>query len=281
MRVLQFGNVGGGALYSLQEVSTELGVVGSKSCVAFDGVLYGICTNGFFRFTLNRGLEFIGAGLVDEWFLDRVQLADLSKVQGAIDPARKVVLWRYPSDGDPSSTVFSNIIGYSWAFPNNPWFTWTANTAYLSRTATAGYTLEDLDAFGTVDSITIPWDDRFWQGGQKVFAALDPDLKYATFSGTAAVALITTSTQNSPVSNLISWATPIDDCATSQLALGVANALSDAVTWKSPASKVSGGRTPQRGRGLNNAWEWTAPAGATWSYVHGVDHIKASSGGPK
>lgn len=281
MRLLQFGNVGGGAFYSLQEVSTERGVVGRKSCVAFDGVLYGISTNGFFRFTLNAGLEFIGAGMVDEWFLERVQLADLAKVQGAIDPARKVVLFRYPSDGDPSATVFSNLIGYSWGYPANPWFTWSVDTAYLSRLATAGYTLEDLDAFGTVDSITIPWDDRFWQGGQKLFAALDPDLKYATFSGENQAATILTSTQNSPVTGLIGWATGIDDCASGTLEIAVSDALSDDMTFKDPATKVSAGRFPLRARGLNVAFRRNIPAAATWTYAKGIDHIKASVGGPK
>lgn len=281
LRYLQFGNAGGGAMYSLQEISTERGVVGRKSCVVFDGVFYGISTNGFFRFTLANGPETIGSQFIDEQFLGRVQLSDLPKVQGAIDPARKVVLWRFPEDGDPSTTVTSNMYGYRWDTPQNPWFTWTEDVAYLSRIATAGYTLEDLDAFGTVDTITISWDDRFWQGGQKVFAALDPDLKYATFSGENAAPTIRTSTQNSPITTLIGWATPIDDCATSQLSLGVADALSDAITWKTTASKVSAGRVPLRGRGMNIAFEWTAPAGAAWTYAHGVTHIKPASGGPK
>lgn len=281
LRVLQFGRAGGGALYSLQEVSMERGTVGRKSCVAFDGVLYGISTNGVFRFTLGAGLEFIGAQFIDEQFLDRVELADLAKVQGAIDPARKIVLWRYPQDGDVSAAVTGHMYGYRWDTPNNAWFTWTEDTAYLSRIATAGYTLEDLDAFGTVDSITISWDDRFWQGGQKVFAALDPDYKYATFSGANAEPRIQTSLQNSPITTLIQWATPIDDYPASTLSLGVADALSDAITWKTAASKVSGGRTPLRGRGMNIAFEWTAAAGAAGSFVHGVDHIRASGGGPK
>lgn len=279
MRVLQFGNAGGAGLYSLQEISLERGVVGRKSCVAFDGVLYGISTNGFFRFTLGNGLEMIGAEQIDAEFLSRVALADLPKVQGAIDPARKIVLWRYPNDSDPSATVTANMYGYRWDTPDNAWFTWTENTAYLSRIATAGYTLEDLDAFGTVDSITIPWDDRFWQGGQKIFAALDADLKFATFSGANAVPTLRSSTQNSPISTLIGRATPIDDAPSSTLSLGVTDALSSAVTWKAAAGKGRAGRVPLRGRGLNIAFEWTT-ASENWSYVYGVDHIQASAGGP-
>jgi len=281
LRVLQFGNVGGGALYSLQEVSTERGVVGKKSCVVFDGVLYGISTNGFFRFTLQAGLEFIGAGMIDEWFLSRVALADLSSVQGAIDPARKIVLWRFPTDSDPSETVFTSQIGYSWGYPQNPWFTWSQPVAYLSRIATAGYTLEDLDAFGTVDSITISWDDRFWQGGQQVFAAIDADGKYATFSGAAQEATITTATSNSPISALISWATPIDDASAGVLELAVADQLADTLTWKAGVGKARNGAAPIRGRGLNIAFRRTIPEGSVWSFAKGIDHIRSSAQGPK
>lgn len=280
LRLLQFGAGGEGTFYSLQEISLERGTVGRKSCVAFDGVLYGISTNGLFRFTLSNGLEAIGSQFIDEEFLARVQLADLSKVQGSIDPARKIVLWRAPNDNDPSDTVTSNLYGYSWATPQNPWFTWTEDIAYLSRIATAGYTLEDLDAFGTVDSITIPWDDRFWQGGQKIFAALDADLKFATFSGDNAIPTITTSTQNSPISTLIGRATIIDDCASSTLSLGVSDSLSTALTYKTAASKGRGGTTPLRGRGKNIGFTYTMPASDTWTYVYGVDHIQAAGGGP-
>lgn len=278
MRLLQFGNAGGGALYSLQEISFERGIVGRKSCVAFDGVLYGLSGDGFFRFTLGTGIETIGSQLIDEAFLARVPASDMPKVQGAIDPARKIVLWRYPSDSDPSGTVTNDLYGYRWDTPQNPWFTWSEPVAYLSRIATAGFTLEDLDAFGTVDSITIPWDDRFWQGGQKVFAALDPDLKFATFSGPNAVATIRSSTGNAPVTALIGWATPIDDCASASLSLGTADQLSDPIAWADPAAKVSAGRVPLRGRGMNIAFEWEAPASAAWTYVYGVDHIAASAG---
>lgn len=279
MRVLQFGNAGGGALYSLLDVSLERGAVGRRSCVAFDGALYGISTNGYFRFTLQSGLEMIGAGRIDEWFLNRVALADLSKVQGSIDPARKIVLWRYPSDGDPSATVTGNMLGYSWDFPANPWFTWTQNVAYLSRVATAGYTLEELDAFGTVDSITIPWDDRFWQGGQQVFAALDSNLKYATFSGVNQAATLMTSTSNSPINTIIGRATPIDDALGGTLELGVSDQLAKPITWKAGQAKGASGTTPQRGRGKNVAWRRNIPLGDSWTFAKGVDHIQAAGGG--
>ena len=227
-------------------------------------------------------MQAIGSGKVDAWFLGRVALLDLPKVQASIDPARKVVLWRYPMASDASAAVTENVIGYSWEFDR--WFTWSVSLAYLSRVATPGYTLSSAAAaFGDLAGAPdIPIGDRFWQGGGEVLAALGSDLKYAVFSGLSQAAQIRTSISNSPVTALIAWATPIDDAAGGTLAMRVTDSLDDVTTdFKTGTAKVSGGRTPQRGRGLNLSFERNIPADETWTYAKGVDHIKASTGGPK
>lgn len=285
LRLLQFGNAGGSALYSLQEVSNWRGSASKKATVSFDGAVYGLSTDGFFRFSLERGLEFIGHGYVDDAFINTwVVLSRLKEVQGAIDPSRKIVVWRYPSDSDASSTVFENIIGFAWAYENPRWFTWLADTSYLSRLATSGYTLTTWESAFTdlAGSPNIGIGDRFWQGGGQFLAALGADLKIAGFSGTNQAARVRTSAQNSPVTGLIQWATGIDD-APGTLTLGVTQSLAEQMTFDpaKAASKVSAGRFPLRGRGLNIAFERSVPAGETWTELKGIDHIKASTGGPK
>lgn len=275
MKLIQFGNAGGGALYSLQEIAEGRGSVGAKSVIGFDGVVYSLSTNGFWRMS-QAGIEPIGDGLIDRYFLSRVPTLNLKDVQAAIDPYRKVVLWIYPAGG--------LIIGYSWApSVTNRWFTWSTTASYLTRLATSGYTW---DAAGAIwptwdDMPDIPFDDRFWQGGEQLLAALDGNYFLNTISGTAAAATIRTAIQPSPVTGMIQWATAIDDCPTSQLNLGVSDALSAAITWKGAVSKAGSGRSPLRGRGKNISFEWTAPAGAMWTYAKGVDFIQATTGGQR
>lgn len=275
MRVIQFGNAGGGALYSLQEIADGRGAVGAKSVIGFDGTVYFLATNGVWQFS-SGGLVPIGDGFVDRWFLSQIPTLELKDVQASIDPFRKIVLFLYPAGG--------LILGYSWApSVTNRWFTWSTTATYLTRLATSGYTWDAAGAIWATwdDMPTIPFNDRFWQGGQQFLAALDADYKLALYSGDNAAPTIQTSTQPSPVTGLIQWATSIDDCATSQLSLGVSDMLATALTWKTAASKTSSGRTPLRGRGKDIAFEFTAPAGATWTYAKGVDFIQASQGGPK
>ena len=277
MRVIQFGNAGGGALYSLQEIAEGRGAVGAKSVIGFDGVVYFLATNGFWQFS-SGGLVPIGDGLVDRWFLSQVPTLELKDIQASIDPFRKITLFLYPAGG--------LILGYSWApSVTNRWFTWSTTATYLTRLATSGYTWDAAGAIWATwdDMPTIPFNDRFWQGGQQFLAAIDADYKLALYSGENAAPTIRTSTQPSPVTGLIQWATSIDDSATSKLNLGVTDILSMAMAFDplDAASKTSSGRTPLRGRGKNLAFEYTDVAGATWTYAKGIDFISASQGGPK
>ncbi len=278
VRLMPFGDVGGGAMFGLQKISDGVGTVGAKSCVPFDGAVYWLATDGFARFG-PAGLERIGAGLVDNWFLGRVDQSRFTSVQGAVDPFRKIIWWRYPTNDTVSDTVFDDLIGFSWQF--NRWVTASVSTAYLSRIATPGYTLDDMDSFGPLDSIDIALDSRFWSGGQPVFAALDGDYKFATFTGASQAAQITGATINSPVTSLIGWATPIDDAPNSTLELRGRDKLADDTAYKTAASKVRNGAVPLRGRGMNINFRWNNAAGEDWTYVKGVDHIRSASGGPK
>ncbi|SDG34572.1 hypothetical protein SAMN04487974_102124 [Pelagibacterium luteolum] len=276
MRLMQFGNAGGGATFSLQSIADGRGAVGERSVISFDGVCYFLASNGFWKFSMN-GLTPIGSGKVDQWFFDNVEISRLSEVQGSVDPSRKMVWWRFPSTAIGESVIFDDMIGYSWEFDR--WVTAKVSTSYLSRIATPGYTLDSMDSFGPLDSIDIPLDSRFWAGGAPLFAAINADLKFATFSAGALAPLIQSRTANSPRSGLITSCTPLTDAANCTVALGVSDKLSDALTWKAASSIKPSGRVPLRGRGKNVSFRWANAQDEEWEYVKGVDHIDAGAGG--
>jgi hypothetical protein len=260
-------------------ISDKFGSVGAKSVVPFDGAVYLLSTNGFRRYSMGGGIEEIGDGLIDQTFLAEVDQSDLSLVQGTVDPFRKLVLWRYKRSADSSTTIFERVIGYSWT--RRKWFTLTLQTAYLGATAQAAVTW---DAFvGTWDAATMAWDSRVLQGGQPLLGALDSSYKFGFFSGTNMAATLTTATADSPISQLISSAEPIDDSDDGTLELGVKNALNDAITWKDSGgvAKQASGYAPVRGNGRKIAFRRTITAGSTWTYAKGVDHLQAAGGGPR
>lgn len=279
IRLLQFGNAGGGALYALRKVADGLGSVGAKSCVGYDGAVYWLATDGFRKFSLGGGIQTIGAGKVDDWFFNAVDQSALSGVQGEVDPYTKMIWWRYKAQGAASDTVYDQMIGYSWQWDR--WVTNSVSTTYLANIATPGVTLDSMDSYGVLDDIDIPLDSRAFQGGQPLFGALNSALKFGTFSGSNQEAVLTTSTAISPTTALIAWATPVDDASSGTLELGVKDEPADSIVWKTGAAKVSSGRAPLRGRGKLLAFRRTVSAGANWTYARGVDFVGAAGGGPR
>jgi thioesterase DpgC len=64
---------------------------------------------------------------------------------------------------------------------------------YLWRYISTGYTLEGLDAFGTLDALPASLDASLWAGGQISLAAFNSNHRVVTFTGTAKDAIVTTS----------------------------------------------------------------------------------------
>lgn len=287
-QMMRFGDFGDGKYFSLEVMSNEVGCVGAKSAVFVDGAAYWWATDGCCKFSPSYGMQYKpdmgmerpGAGMTDLWFLGLVDQANFTLMQGAADPLNRIVWWRWKRLANVSTTVFEDLIGYDWQW--GKWVSASVQTTALARIATPGYTMEDLDAlYGTLDAMTVPLDSRTLQGGQPVFAAVNGSLKFGTFSGQALGATLQSSITNSPVTGLIGWCTPIDDASDGTVQLGVADVLSDAITWKTAASRGRAGRVPLRGRGMNISFQRNIPAGSMWSDARGINHITSHTGGPK
>jgi hypothetical protein len=276
-RIIQVGGAGN-VLWGTQSIFEEFGSVGAKSVVSFDGMVFWLATDGFRMFGPG-GYSQIGAGLVDQYFLGIVDQSDLSLVQGAIDPFRKNVLWRFKRSGGASDVIFEDVIGYNWQFKR--WFTLTVQTTYLGYTASPALTWDAVDASVTWDSYDVIWDSRFLQGGQPLFGALNADYKFGYFSGGAMAATLEGAASANRATGLVNWAVPADDSADGTLQLGVKDALNDTTTWKTGAAKVSSGRAPLRGRGKVVAFRRNITTGSSWTYAKGVDYIQANTGGPR
>lgn len=271
----QFGNVGGGAQFSLQKISDGKGAVGARSCISFDGMVFGLSTNGFFRFDLTAGLQFIGASEVDLTFLAAVDQNNFTLVQGAIDPLHHTVMWRYKRRVDNSSIVSEVAIGYEWLLKR--WFTITQETTALSRLATVAVTYDTVT--GTYNSQTLTYDDLFWSGAAPLFGALDQNYEFGLWTGQSLAATLTTMVQNSGNSQRVREVTPITDAAAPTIELGVKDKLKDAITFKTPSSPSRAGACNVRGRGFNVQFRMKIPAADPWTYANGLDHVQGTTGG--
>jgi hypothetical protein len=279
VRLLQVGNVGN-ALWGLQSISEEFGSVGAKSCINFDGSVWWWATDGLRQFTMGGGITKPFDGKMDRWFLDRVDQSDLSLIQGAIDPFRKNVLWRWKRADNASNTIFEDIIGLH--IPTGKPFTLTVQTTYLGFSAQTAQTWDSMPDDLTWDGYdSIIWDSRFLQGGQPIFGAMDASFKFGYFTGGALAATLETSVADSPIQTLLGFARPEDDSPDGTMELGVRNAPDDATTWKTGQAKQSSGRVPMRGRGKYVQFRRNITANSSWKSARGVDDVQSAGGAQK
>ena len=269
MRLLQFG---GPATYTIAKVADGRGAVSDRGIVAFDGMVFYLATDGFYKFTLGGGNEPIGAEKVNRWLADQITSSDYENVSGAVDPYEKVVWWRIPNSGGTLSTL---LLGFDWQL--NEFFTAQVTTSALSRLALSAVTIDSLS--GTIDALDVTLDSRLLEGGALLFGALDSAYKFATFSGAAKEATLQTNDIALPQAAMANWCTPDSDASTSTIALGVSDNRHTALTWKDAASKSSSGRVGLRGRGKVLSFKETIPAGADWTYANGVEDVELSIGG--
>lgn len=271
VRGIQFG-AGGGSLYSLFKIADGKGSVGARSAAAFDGTAYWLATDGFYRLSAGGGPEAIGAERVDAWFADQVDTSDYIDVQCAIDPFRKVVFWRLSA---------SQLLGFAWALNGGmgAWFTASVATTALSQIATSALLLDDWDVF--LDDQDIPLDSRFFQGGQPLFAALNGDRKFATFTGAPMAHTLRTCIVNNPLTGIGNWFTPISKGNGLTYRVGTSDSLDNAITWGSYGTKARNGAVPSRFRGLNIQIEEFEDSASAWEFTHGIDHLERSEGGPR
>ncbi len=181
--------VGTPLVFEFDEVAAGLGTPSGGSVVQHGENIYYLAQDGFYVLRNGTNSESIGINKVDKWFLANVNQSYLDNISGSISPEAGFVVWAYPSKSSIDGSLDS-IIAYN--FKSGRWGTGTIDTQLIFQGATSSYTLEQLDAFGTVDTINSSFDSNVWKGGAFQLAAFDSDNKLAFFSGDALPATIET-----------------------------------------------------------------------------------------
>jgi len=239
-----------------RDKASDVGAVNPDCIVQAPGAVYFWDASGPQRVTAN-GVEAIGEGKVARTY---AELIDVATISGAYDPERRQVIWR-----------LSGTSLLTFDIPTGEFMPVQDTTAAIVKMAATAQTLEDLDSFGTLDSLPFSLDSAAWQGGKPRLAALDADLKFGFFDGLYLAAEFDTATLTDRVSMLVSWAEPVTDDANVTLALGVRDRLPDTVSWKDPSALAASGRCPMRGRGKCIIIRSRHAAGDTWSYDRGIE----------
>lgn len=179
--------VGSPIVFQVDRIDSTRGALSSRSVVNVGRTCYFPARDGFFANDGSGESVSIGHGKVDEWFLAQLEDTALESIIGVADPRRKIILWAFSANGSqtPNKLIVFNYAEQRWSHADIA----LTDLVYARQ---SGYTLEDLDAFGTLETIALSLDDPFWGPGGQFLGAFDDQYRLATFGGDPLTAVLET-----------------------------------------------------------------------------------------
>ena len=262
--IYRMSYVGTPAIFQFDNISRNLGCFEPNSIVQYQGVTYFLGDDGFYACD---GTQVIGIGSekVDRFFFSDLDEAYSYNMSATVDPIKNLIVWAYPSSGGTGSV--DSLLIYN--FEVKKWSRAEMSIGFVAQSATPAYTLESLDAFGTLDSIQSSLDSRIWTGGKSQFVG-GSGAKIVTFSGSNMTGTINTGDLEIPGQfSTINMSRPLVDGGSGSVAVATRRLLSDAITFGSYTAADSEGRAAFRSTGRYHRLS-VQPSG-NWTTAIAVD----------
>lgn len=184
--------VGTPYVFQFDPLDRNFGTVASRSPVNFGTACVFLAEDGW-RITDGASVKNAGAECIDEWFFSQCDSSRLNEVRGIHDPQNRLAVWSFPSANAPDG-IHDRLLVYSYLLDR--WSYAIADTEALYRDYARGLTLEDLDAYGTLDAQPFrSLDAAALKPGGRILGAVTTAHKLGTFSGQTMEAIIDTAEQ--------------------------------------------------------------------------------------
>jgi hypothetical protein len=179
--------VGGDLVYQFDNFEKTRGAAYPNAIVEVGKLVYFIAADGFYV-TDGVSVRPIGEGKFDRLFVDDVDTGYKERVYGAFDKARNLIHWIYPGSGS-SAGVPNKVLIYNIS-EDRPTRA-LDDVECLIQGLTTAVSIDDLDAlFGSIDDVTPPLDDPYWQGGNDVLHGFTDTHQLGTFAGSPGTAIL-------------------------------------------------------------------------------------------
>lgn len=260
--------VGSPLFFQFDNISRGVGCAANGSIAQYKQVSFFLGDNGFYMCD-GQTVTPIGAEKIDRWFWDNVDIQDLDNMSSQVDPERKLVIWNFKN-------VFAGYYQLMYQWELNRWSYSNIAITSIGGALTAGVTLEQLDNYGTVDSIEVSFDARQWAGG-KFFVAGTFGTNVVSLEGpTLTGNLVTGDLQLDNSNSVVTLARPIVDGGSASVSVASRKLLSAEVTFGTGVAADSENRVPLRSAGRYHRIK-VVPSG-NWVTAVGVDVELAEQG---
>ena len=243
-QIVRMQYVGPPAVFQFEVIDRNRGALTPGAVIPVGDLSFYLSDSGFYVFDGSKSFP-IGDQKVDKFFFQTVDLSYISRMHGAADPERKIATWVFPGSGSSAGTP-NKALFYNWGIQR--WSYAEFNSECLAQFLSPGYTLEQLDTFGTVETLSASMDSRQWTGGRLSFGAFTTNHKIGTFSGTVLTGTVDTGevAHKQGRRSLVTNTRPIVEGNSATVAVGSRNLLSASPMFGNAISQTASGYCPQR-----------------------------------
>jgi len=232
--------IGSPYFFQFDNISRGIGCVTGGSVAQYGGITYFLSDDGFYSCD-GQNITPIGKEKVDRWFYDNMNAGSIDTISAAVDPVRSLVMWNYPNiSGDRS------ILIYNWKL--GKWSSAQTTTKYIASLATSGFTLEELDVFGSLDTLPASLDDRIWVGGKLLLGGVTTN-RIVTFTGANSTASLIVGEIEEGYDSVMTLVRSQIDNGSCNIAVASRKLLSDPVVYSTPVATSSENRASVRSAG--------------------------------
>jgi hypothetical protein len=267
--------VGAGLVFYIAPVEAGRGTPIPGSVVALGRMVFYVGEDDFYVFD-GAGSTPLGLGKVAKTFRTELDASSYHRVYSAIDPINQIAMWAYPGENSQAGLP-NRIIMVHW--PTRKWARAEIDVEMIFPSYTKGLTLEELDAFGTLETLSDSLDSRRWMGGKFRLAAFDESHVLSNFTGSNLAATIDTAEfpLNQNGRGVLSRIRPRVDGGTVTLQVAGRRTLQDTVTFGTAASLNSDGEAAVLVDAMFHRIRANIAAGGSWNFIDGCDVFAATT----
>jgi hypothetical protein len=224
----------------------------------------------------------IGRGKVDRTFWSEFDEINQFRATSAIDPVRGLYIFSYPANDSTNGTP-NRLLIYNWHTERWSRAILTCELVFGGVSQQA-YTLEQLDPFGTLETLPYSLDSSYWTGALSLLLfAFDTSHRSGSFSGPALSATVETAEFNPTAGqgnrSIIRACRPLIDGGSPQIQIGARETQQSAVSYAPPIGLTAAGLAPVYSSGRYFRVRAIQPAGAVWSNMQGIDDLDVRPAG--
>lgn len=221
--------IGAPFIYQFDRVDTNRGCICPNGVAKVGRKAFFISHEGFFVTDGTGESVPIGDGRVDKYFLNGVDSTRLEMVSAAIDETHNVIIWAYPTTaaGDfCDRELIYNYVANKWSYADH-------SVELYGQTLSPALTLEEMDAYGTVDAQTVSWDSPVYMGGTRALSGVNTSHVLGSLTGTPGTAIMTTGEIADPSGQvtLVLGVRPIVEAGTPSVRVGSRMKPNDTITY--------------------------------------------------